>query len=376
MDVKKFSLIFLSLAIVLASCAPSLNDDDGVLQQNEEDAPVETSIVPGSRLEEDTYRMVLPYRTSAARGVIDRQIFNRMDIDEMEEGLRRHSLDVFDPDDHYFQEGRFLDEATVLEWIDELNPPRPDNPEDWDRERYENNPRIFSHILEQNYLVPGEGQTVQVGGISIGIALKSVFRYQLERGGEYFTYDISMNEMLAKGYEVAEMVVQRLREEEEVPDVPIMVALYREAPQYSPVPGNYVAKTVVPSGESTIGDWETIDEEYILFPSNEADDKYPADFENFNDFANEIAEFFPNYVGAIGEGFYVEGELQRLTIELPIEFYGKAEVIGFTQYAHDRIQEIFPAYFDLELNVTSSEKVESLIYRNAGEEELTVHIYH
>lgn len=371
---KKLQILFLSALLLLAGCAPSINDDE--VLQHEDDSEVETSIVPGNRLGESNYRMILPYRTSEARGVITRQVANRVDIDEMEEGLRRHSLDVFDPEKYFFQEGRYLTESNIINLIEELNPGTRDERRSWDREKHEDNPRIFSHILEQNYLLPGEGNSVHVAGISIGIALKSVYRYQVEVGGPSFNYDISMNEMLAKGYEVADTIVQELREMEDVPDVPIMVALYREESQSSPVPGNYVTRTIVPSGSSSIDGWEDIDEEYILFPSKEAEDKYLTDFENFNRFGNEIAKFFPNYVGAIGEGFYVNGELKRLTIEVPIQFYGKAEVIGFTQHVYEKIGEIFQNHYDLEINVTSSDKVESLVYRKAGEEQPDVHIYH
>lgn len=373
---KKLTILLLSALLLLTSCAPSLNDEE--VLQNEEDSQVETSIVPGNRLAEDTYKMILPYRTSEARGIITNQVANRVDIDEMEEGLRRHSVDVFDPDEYLFQEGRYLSSSMVLSLIDGLNPERPGRDEEgWDREQHEENPRIFSHILEQNYLVrQGEDNNVQVAGISLGIALKSVYRYQVDTGGEYYSYDISMNEMLAKGYEVAEHVVEQLREMEDVPDVPIMIALYREEAESSPVPGNYVTKTVVPSGSSSVGDWEEVNEDYILFPSNEAKDKHLEDLENFNSFSNKIAEFFPNYVGAIGSGYYVNDELQRLTIEIPIEFYGKAEVIGFTQYTYGLIGDIFQNYYDLEINVTSSDKVESLIYREAKEERPTIHIYH
>src|SRR5699024_6124687 len=104
---RKYNLIILLCAIfILASCAPSFNNEEEVLQ-NDEDSPVETSIVPASRLDGSAYRMILPYRTSEARGVIADQLANRLDVDEMEEGLRRHSTEVFDPEHLYFQEGRF-----------------------------------------------------------------------------------------------------------------------------------------------------------------------------------------------------------------------------------------------------------------------------
>ena len=369
---KKLTILLLCALLLLTSCAPSFNKDEEVLQ-NDEDSPVETSIVPGNRLDNNTYRMILPYRTSEARGIITNQIANRVDIDEMEEGLRRHSTAVFDPGEYLFQEGRYLTSDTVLEWIGEFNPDRED---DWDKETHENNPRIFSHILEQNYLKLNEDKSGQLAGISIGIGLKSVYRFQAPKNGDYFSYDIPMDEMLQKGYEVAENAVQRLREMEGLGDVPILIALYREEAQSSPVPGNYVAKTVVQGGSTAVGNWETIDEEYVLFPSNEASEKYVEDAELFNSFGNQIAEFFPNYVGAIGEGYYENGELQQLTIEIPIEFYGKAEVIGFTQYAHGLVQDTFKNHYDLEINITSSNKVESLIYRGAREEQPTIHIFH
>src|SRR5690625_1509151 len=97
---NKLSILLLCTLFMLTSCAPSLNHEDEVLQ-NEEDSTIERSIVPGNQLAEDTYRMILPYRTSEARGVIVDQVSNRVDIDEMEEGLRRHSIDIFDPDDYY-----------------------------------------------------------------------------------------------------------------------------------------------------------------------------------------------------------------------------------------------------------------------------------
>ena len=370
--VKKLyhTLLLFCALLLLASCAPSLGEEEEVLQ-NDEDSPVETAVVPGQSLEEDTYRMISPYRVSEARGVIVTQVANRVDIDEIEEGLRRHSTEVFDPDNFYFQEGRYISSDKVIGWIDEHNPNRDDN---WDRKKHEDNPRIFSHVLEQNYLKLNDDKTVELAGISIGIALKSVYGFSVD--GNNYTEDISMDEMLEKGNEVAEVIVEDLRGTEGLEDVPILISLYREEAQTSPVPGNFVTKTVVQGGSSSVGDWKSIDEDYVLFPSTEAQNNHVEDHEVFNSFGNAIAKFFPNYVGAIGEGFYVNDELEQLTIEIPIEFYGKAEVIGFTQFVYDEVQDIFDNYYDLEINITSSNKVESLIYRNAKEEQPTIHIYH
>src|SRR5699024_12115216 len=59
--------------------------------------------------------------------------------------------------------------------------------------------------------------------------------------------------------------------------------------------------------------------------------------------------------------------LQKLSLELPIEFFGQAEVIGFTQYVYGQVKEIFPNDYDTEVTISSSDGEESLIFRRSEE---------
>lgn len=367
---KKISILLLSTLLFITGCVQDSNKEEVVQNDTEEQ---ETSIVPSYKLSDENYRMILPYKVSKARGVILNQMANRLDIDEMEEGLRRLSKDVYDPNELYFQEGQYITEDMVYKWIDELNPKIEEGA---DVETHRENPRYLSHILEQNYLSHGEDKTVQLEGISIGIAMKSVYRFQTETGGPYYYEDIPEDEMLSQANKIAQKIVGEIRQMEGLSDIPIMIGVYREEEQASPVPGNFVAKANVSGGSSTVDDWDALNEEHILFPSGEGSEKYYEDHEIVTSFGNEIADFFPNYVGLIGEGFYIDKELQKLSIEVPIEFYGKAEILGFTQYAYGLVQEMFPKYYDLEISIVSGDRVESLIFRNAGDETPTVHIFH
>lgn len=403
---KKISILLIGTLLFMTSCTQNM-DEGEVVQKDEPEE--QTSIVPSQQLAKDNYKMILPYEPSKARGVILNQVANRVDIDEMEEGLRRHSKETFDPEKYYFQEGQYLTEDIVYDWlgrlptkkqleekveeeiarlkdrkmnVDEkkirkelqqgLNPEISDGAE---QKEYRDSPRYLSHILEQNFLLRKEDKSVELAGISIGLAMKSVYRFETETAGPYYE-DISKDEMMKKANEVAEKVIDRIRGMDGLENVPIMIAIFREEAQSSPVPGNFVAKTNVAGGETAVGKWESIKEEHILFPSSEGKEKYFDDHEIVKNFGNKIAEFFPNYVGVIGEGFYVDKDLQRLTIEIPIEFYGKGEVLGFTQFAYGLVQEMFKNYYDLEINITSSNNMESLIYWKAGEETPTIHIFH
>ncbi|UFT99925.1 CamS family sex pheromone protein [Radiobacillus kanasensis] len=380
---KKLILMLVGL-LLLTSCAPSFdNSEEDIVEENQDQTNQETAIIPSYSLSEENYRVILPYKLGKARGVIVNQVFNRLDIDELEEGLKRHSKDVFEPDKYFFQEGQYLTEDIVYEWLgsakpDEegnqgLNPPLAENAT---KKQHQENPRYLSHILEQDYLMKTGEDRVVLGGVSIGLAMKSVYRFQTEIGGPYFFEKISKQEMLSKGQELAQKIVERMRKMEGLSKVPIMVSLYREEAQDSMVPGNFVAKTVVEEGSSSVGDWEEINEKHVLFPSDEASENYKEDANNLSFFEQDIAEYFPNYTSVIGKGFYVNDELQKLTIEIPIQFNGKAEVVGFSQYVYGLVVEGFQPHYDLEINITSGDQQESLITREAGEEEPQVHIYH
>ncbi len=370
--------------LLLAGCAPQFGEDpeETIVDDSTEEAEQETAIIPTHNLSEDTYRVLVDSSLSQARGVITNQVSNRLDIDELEEGLRRHSTSVYDPDKYFFQEGQYLTEDILYSWLERydkeehplgLNPALGEGETSEEAER--KNPKYLSHIVEQNYLTKTDGEMVKLSGISIAIAMKSVYRFQTEVGGPYYYQEISKNKMLSEANKIADEVLKRIREIEGLEKVPVMMMIYREAPQSSLVPGNFVAKTNIAGDESSIGDWKEVDENYVLFPSNNAEKNYSDTSATLSDFEADVASYFPNYVSVIGKGFYQGEELRDLTIDIPVSFYGKSELIGFTQYVYGLVLSGFPNHYNLEINITSGQNQEALIVREAGEEEGFVHIY-
>ncbi|GAA0430096.1 CamS family sex pheromone protein [Lentibacillus halophilus] len=410
---KNVGIWLMITLLILSGCAPSLNkNEDEVVQKEDKQKKQEKSIVPSYQLSDETYRTILPYRTSASRGVITNQVMNRMDIGEMETGLRRLSKSYYDPEKYFFEEGQYLTSDMLYKWlgrkltkkqlkkavqdrvaflqergqkVDEerkqairhdfqlgLNPTIAN---DKSKKQQKNNPKYLTHILEHNFLKRNDDDTVELIGASIGIAMKSEYAFKTEIGGPTYHKTIDKETMMKKGKAIAQTVLERVRNIEGLSDIPIMFALYREEDKGSPVPGSYVAKTQVSDDDTNIGDWETVHEENILFPSDEGEEKYYDQQQQIKDFADKIQEYFPNYTGVIGEGFYIDEELQKLTLEIPLEFYGKGEVIGFTQYTYGLVQEMFQNYYELEIKIKSNKKMESVIYRKAGDNEPKVHIF-
>lgn len=382
---KRLAIMFFIFLLLLSACSPQFKEDeDQVIDHSLEEGAPETAIIPHHSLEEDNYRVVIDSNLSKARGVITNQIGNRLDIDELEEGLQRHSKSAFDPSTHYFQEGQYIEKDVLYDWLERKDSTEEDsqglNPEIGEgskEEQEKENPKYLSHILEQNYLTKKGEEAVELAGVSLGIAMKSVYRFQTEIGGPYHYEEISQEEMMKEAESIVAEVIQRVRQIEGLENVPLLIAVYREAPQNSLVPGNFVAKTLVPGDKASVDEWQTIDEEYVLFPSGYAEKTYPDISANIVDFEADISNYFPNYVSVIGKGFYQNGELQKLTLEIPVAFYGKAELVGFTQYAYGLILSGFQNHYDMEVKITSGSgtKQEALIFREAGEDEGFVHIY-
>jgi len=407
--VKRIGIIGVCILLLFTSCTPGEKKEEEVVQDEKEKK--ELSIVPSYKLSKENYRMLLPYESGAARGVIVNQLANRVDIDEVEEGLRRHSKDYFDPETYIFREGQFLSSETVYGWLgrkltkEQLNKAVEKEVQKLrkaqmtvDKERIRNDlqqginpainnknnvkeqkkkPKYLSHIVEQNFLVTKDKQA-KVAGVSIGLSMKSVYRFYTEDKEKKRTFhetDIPKDKMIEQGKKNAQEILSRLRTMEGLENVPIMFAIYQEEDESSPVPGSFVAKTLVDKGQNEIGKWETIKEKNVLFPSNEAEKYHVEESEVIKRFSNEVADYFPNYVGVIGRGFYINEELNKLVLDIPIEFYGKGEVLGFTQYVYGLAKELLSNNYDVEINIKSSTQMESIIYREAGKDDLNVHIF-
>src|SRR5690625_2118967 len=156
---RKFILL-LSVLLILTSC--SLSKDSNKPEEVPDEDNEEESIIPNYKVSEDQYQIMLPYQPSEARGTITNQISNRFDIDEMEEGLRRHSVSAYDQDDYFFEEGQFLTKDFIYDMIEDVNPYQDKLKTKKD---HEYNPRILSHIIKQNYLKKTKNDNFRLGDV-------------------------------------------------------------------------------------------------------------------------------------------------------------------------------------------------------------------
>lgn len=363
--------------LLLTGCVPSVTDETEVLNTEEE---VETAIIPSMQLDARYYRTLLPYKQSATRGKIINRMNSRYDIKEAESGLLRLSQNQFSPDDYYFQEGQKISDEEAEAWLGRKSKDNPDGlnaadkrtkqqKSDGDRPPAE----VLAHIIEQNYLVKTKENTIRLGGVSIGLALNSVY-YNTEDGVSY-EESISQAELEKEGKRLADEIVKRLREKEGMANIPVTVGLFKQSTRDAIAPSTYFSYGVAPKKETKVADWKAINEEFVIFPTSGTEDKYRDVDTSFLNFKQDVEEYFSNFTSVIGTGFYQGDQLREMQIDIPIQFYGTAEIIGFTQYLTGLVMEHFPENVQVEVSVTSSNGPEALVLRKVDETEPVVHIY-
>ena len=384
MMIKRWGAASLIL-LLLTGCFPSMPEEE---EQVEEDESVDeqeqvVEVVPQIITPDNYYQSVLydgSYKHGESRGFGNSVVYNRLDLDQLEMGLTRIAQDHFDPENYFFREGQFIKRNQLNNWLmrydEEANPdglnPALGGGGDM-RAREEDQPRYLSHILEHNYLVEDSNGELNLGGIVIGLSMNSVYNFRVEdEQGRYNFYSLPLEEeaIEKEADRIAKEILNRLRSMEEgaFQEIPILFAVFREQPRESVIPGQFIAKAIAdPKGD--LDRFQRLNERYFLFPSSEANQEARNEADQFQRFKDDIQDFFDTYLGVVGKGRYLDNQIQELSIEIPLRFQGKAEIVALSQYVASQLQQRFQGHYKVSVEITSvSGNTESIVVQNPDEE--------
>lgn len=373
---KQKLLVTLSVIIlVLSGCSAGIGGED--MTGDKKESSGDKKSVTNHQLSNEYYRTLVPYKVSTARGVTVENLNSSYNVKEFESGLLNVSQKTFPTDKYIFEEGQHLDRETVTEWLSRKSAENPNglNPEDnGNLDPTGRNPMYLAQVLEQDYMVQN-GDDISLGGITIGLAMNSIDYYRKEAYGDVFKTEISREATLAKGKEMADQVIARLREMEGIGNIPITVAIYEQSSQDSLSPGNYLAYATSQNGAKNVTDWKDINEKNMVMPSDEAKKDHNDDLTSFENFQTAIQDYFPNLNGVVGNAKYVDNVLSKLTITINVQFYGESEMISFTQHVADSVGRLLPNSAAIEVRMISVNGMESFVSRDAGAEAMTTHVF-
>ena len=90
----------------------------------------------------------------------------------------------------------------------------------------ESSPAYLSNILEQDFYDTNDTKGKTIKGITIGLAMNSVYYYQKEKDGETYSKSLDNKEIEKQGKAMAQELLTRLRANKDLKNIPIHFAIY------------------------------------------------------------------------------------------------------------------------------------------------------
>ncbi|WP_409022076.1 CamS family sex pheromone protein [Dellaglioa sp. P0083] len=375
----KIGLMLSFSLILLAACGNVASSGSSGTSKNTSSSGYQTT----GQTSDSNYEGVIKdgkYLTSKSRGVALTQNDNVLNLKSFESGLLDLSKDQFATDSYIFQEGQYLTKTTVQSWLgressankDGLNPKSNGKMDETTR-----NPMYVQQVEEQDFMTK-KGSKLSLSGISVGIGMNSVDYYQKEEYGAEYKTVISDATMREKGKEAANKVVARLRKTKGISDsVPIMVAMYKQAPNDSLVGGSFYAYAVNKNGKTTIDNWDDVSIKSYTFPTTSTSTSPNTNDETtFTNFKTEVQSFFPNLAGVTAQVQYKNKAITGMHINITSQFYSETEIISFTQYLSTTAVKYLASGIPIDITIKGSDgTMQSFLAKTAKESTYYTHVF-
>ena len=346
-------------------------------------APTATKKASGVQITQSTageYQTVIKdgrYLVSAARGITASSEPNQLDVQHFESSLLKFSKTQFKPAQYIFQEGQYLSSDTVTGLLgrksnDDANGL---NPEDNGKNDNSRNPLYIQTLTEQDFMSK-QGNDLKLSGMVVGVAMNTQDQYQKEQYGATYTQNISDADRIAYGKKIAPKLLAQIRSQSGVPnDVPIVIAMYANAPADSLAPGGFYAQAKSTHGDD-LGEWTDISDKSIVLPKEANDTSKLGNDENsgFANFKNDIANFFPNIAGATAVANFKSGVLTQMNVTVNTQFYSQTEIDSFTTYVAQSALKFLPSNVPVRIVIKTANDTQAILTRNENDKAFTTTI--
>ncbi|HCZ0262039.1 TPA: CamS family sex pheromone protein [Staphylococcus aureus] len=396
---KRTLVLLITAIFILAACGNHKDDQAGKDNQKHNNSSNQVKeIATDKNVQGDNYRTLLPFKESQARGLLQDNMANSYNGGDFEDGLLNLSKEVFPTDKYLYQDGQFLDKKTINAYLNPKYTKReidkmsekdkkdkkanenlglnPSHEGETDPEKIaEKSPAYLSNILEQDFYDGGDTKGKNIKGMTIGLAMNSVYYYKKEKDGPTFSKKLDDSEVKKQGKQMASEILSRLRENDDLKDIPIHFAIYKQSSEDSITPGEFITQATAEKSQTKLNEWHNINEKSALLPSSTAADYDENLNNNFKQFNDNLQSYFSNFTQAVGKVKFVDKKPQRLVVDLPIDYYGQAETIGITQYVTEQANKYFDKIDNYEIRIKDGNQPRALISKTKDDKEPQVHIY-
>lgn len=314
------------------------------------------------------------------RGIIVKEIYNPLDVSNIELELMNLSEQYFPSTKFFYREGNSIKNISKWHERQSVDPaglnPAVDIPEDasWEikMELEKKYPKYLALIEDQEY-VDKKGI---IKGLSLGVVLNSTYYIDkiIDDQGLKHTDLVELDEkfLKKKGKEIGEQILHRIREQKDLSNVPVLIALYIQSNKNNMLPGSYFASTIVSDNKQTIK-WVDINRKEVSVPSK----TFGKINKEINDKITYIKEDMEKYYNLnfslSGKGLIDDSKIEEIFLEISIDPMSYPSLVGLVQYITPEISSLsqdFPVTF----LITSIDKPKAIIICKKNQNPI-VHIY-
>lgn len=361
LKIKKFKTlsILLVATLALAACqndqADSTESAGSASQSSSSSEEQQTS-----QLSTEYYSSYISdgtYQTNSASG-ITAGASSQANAENLERGLYDLAKNIFSTEDYSLQEGQVIGEDQTLAYLTAQSDENPDglNPSGYASTTLEGfEPRYLNTLMEYDFV----DQDGNIAGISIGLGMNHLDTFASDSDSE--EVEITSEERIEQGKQMAETIVADIRENEAYADIPIHVAIF-ENEESGDLGGGTFSTDAVSSSGNSFGDWSTYNQDFVVYDVDDAPNE--EDTVSFTRFRDQIQSFYPQLSGLSGVGYYQDNELQNVNIVINSQFDGYSEVIALSQQAISTASSVFNNNIEIQIQVVTADGVRALLTRN------------
>ncbi|GAA3609984.1 CamS family sex pheromone protein [Secundilactobacillus similis DSM 23365 = JCM 2765] len=319
------------------------------------------------------------YVTSKSRGVNVSQNDNQYNLKSFESGLLDVSKKVFSTNKYVFQEGQYLSTNTVQNWLNRKSKSNPTGLNPVNNGKLgatTRNPMYLQQMEEQDFMKES-GKKLTLSGVTVGLGLNSIDYYEKKSYGATYETHISNATIKREGAKIANQVLARMRKKPALKNVPITIALYKQAATDSLIGGTFFAYSVNKAGTTKVSSWKSVNQKNYVYPTTSSSAKTgnSNDASAFDNFKTQIENFFPNLSGVTAQAQYTDKQLSGMNVNITTQFYSQTEIISFTQYLQQAAQKYLPSGAPIDITVKSADGIQSFLSRDSGAKKFTAHVF-
>ncbi|MEY8370287.1 CamS family sex pheromone protein [Aerococcaceae bacterium 50-4] len=364
MKLKKFKTlsILLVATLALAACqndqadtsesagSASQASSNNTEEQQSKTSQLSTEYYP-SYINDGTYQVngALGYQAGAS---------SQANAENLQRGLYDLAKNIFATEDYSIQEGQVIGEEKTNDYLKPKSDKAPEglNPSGANATSLDEfEPRYLNTIMEYDF-VDQEGN---IAGISLGLGMNYSDTFTTESESE--EVEITSEQRIEKGKQIAEQLVADIRENETYADTPIHIAIFENEESGDLGGGTFTTDAVSSSGNS-FGDWSTYNQDFIVYGVDDATNE--EDTVSFTRFRDQIQGFYPQLSGLSGVGYYQDNELQNVSIVINSQFDGHSEIIALSQQAISTASSVFNNNIEIQIQVVTADGVRALLTRS------------